>query len=203
MLTQETISTLQAQVELFEKCLHFPNAQHEKSAQLAELANTRGISQDELRQEMAQLTQKLHRVIELLGKLPQTENIVDLPVVYFVRIIFLLKGILETYADLFLEKGAKELIKNTTLGFVAAYKKIKNQVSSETPKKDDDYVVLETTKHGLKSMIEAGLRVNAFSQEEVNAFDLGDITPQESETVLIFLSTMKKWEPVYKRLAAS
>jgi hypothetical protein len=41
MLTQETISTFQAQVELFEQCLHFPNAQHEVSAELVELANTR------------------------------------------------------------------------------------------------------------------------------------------------------------------
>ncbi|OYD90095.1 hypothetical protein CDG76_32630 [Nostoc sp. 'Peltigera membranacea cyanobiont' 210A] len=55
MLTQETISTFQAQVERFQQYLDFPHAQHEASAKLAEIVSTRGISQDELTQEIAQL----------------------------------------------------------------------------------------------------------------------------------------------------
>ena len=205
MLTQETISTFQAQVELFEQCLHFPNAQHEFSAELAEIASTRGISQDELKQEIVQFKQKLDRLLKLLEKISETANKAELAVLllYFVKSVFLLKEILETYWDFFLGNDKREAIKNVTSGSVVIYKEIKNAVSPETPKKDGNYVALETLKHGLKSLIEAGLRVNAFSQEEVNAFDLGNITPQESETVLIFLSTMKKWEPIYKRLAAS
>lgn len=202
MLTQETISTLQAQVELFEQCLHFPNAQHQVSAELAEIANTRDISQDELGQVIAQLQEKLHRLVKLLNKIRETtkEESTNL---YFVKCIFLLKEILETDWDFFLGKEGTEAIKRLTSGGVLLYKEIKNLVGSETPKKESSYVVVEALKHNLKSLIEAGLRVNAFSQEEVNAFDLGDITPQESETMLIFLSTMKKWESVYKRLAAS
>ena len=204
MLTQETISTLQAQVELLEQCLHFPNAQHQVSAELAEIANIRGISQDELKREITQLKQKLDRLFRLLDKISKTANEGEMSVLlYFVKSIFLSKEIFEPNWDFFLGNEKREVIKNLTSGFLATYNAIKNMVSPESPKKDSNYVVLETLKHGLKSMIEAGLRVNAFSQEEVNAFDLGDITPQESETVLIFLSTMKKWEPVYKRLAAS
>jgi soluble cytochrome b562 len=204
MLTQKTISTFQAQVELFEQCLNCANARHEVSAELAEIANTRGISQDELRQEISQLKEKLHKLFRLLDKISETANKGELSaLLYFVKSVFLLKEILEADWDFFLGKDEREAIKNLTSGSLVIYKEIKNAVSSETPKKDGNYVALETLKHGLKSMIEAGLRVNAFSQEEVNAFDVGDITPQESETVLIFLSTMKKWEPVYKRLAAS
>ncbi|MEH2239253.1 hypothetical protein [Nostoc sp.] len=205
MLIQETISTFQAQGELFEQCLHFPNAQHEVSAKLAEIADIRGISQDELKQEIVQFKQKLDRLLKLVKKISEIANKAELAVLllYFVKSVFLLKEILEVDWDFFLGNDKREAIKNVTSGSVVIYKEIKNAVSPETPKKDGNYVALETLKHGLKSLIEAGLRVNAFSQEEVNAFDLGDITPQESETVLIFLSTMKKWEPVYKRLAAS
>ncbi|HYX19154.1 MAG TPA: hypothetical protein VE944_33340 [Nostoc sp.] len=207
MLTQETISTLQAQVELFEQCLHFPNAQHEVNAQLAEIANTRGMSQDEVRQEIAQFKQKINKLFKLLDKISDTASKGDLvALMYLVKSIFLLKEVLEADWDFFLgnnKNDKREVIKNITSVSVVIYKEIKKAVSPETPKKDSNYVALETLKHGLKSMIEQGLKVNAFSQEEVNAFDLGDITPQESETVLIFLSTMKKWEPVYKRLAAS
>jgi hypothetical protein len=204
MLTQETISTFQAQVELFEQCLHFPNAQHEVSAELVELANTRGISQDELKQEIAQFKQKLNGLLKLVDKISATESKGELAVLlYFVKSIFLLKEILEVDWDLFLGNNRREAIKKVTSGCVVIYKEVKNAVSPETPKKDGNYVALETLKYGLKSLIETGLRVNAFSQEEVNAFDLGDISPQESEIMLIFLSTMKKWEPVYKRLAAS
>jgi hypothetical protein len=33
------------------------------------------------------------------------------------------------------------------------------------------------------------------------AMELGDITPQESETVLTFLASKKKWDWVYQNLA--
>ncbi|MEH1822117.1 MAG: hypothetical protein V7L31_24085 [Nostoc sp.] len=202
MLTQKTISTLQAQVELFEQCLHFPNAQHEVNAQLAEMANTKGISQDELRQEITQFKQKLERLAKAFNQISEKPE-EELIVLYFVKFVFLLNELLETYWDFFLRKDAREAIKQVILKLVALYKEAKNAVSPITPKKDADYVVIETLKHSLNSLIKVGLQVSAFSPEEINAFDLGDITPQESETMLIFLSTMKKWEPVYKRLAAS
>ncbi|MEH2211545.1 hypothetical protein [Nostoc sp.] len=204
MLTQETISTFQAQVERFQQYLDFPNAQHEASAQLAEIVSTRGISQDELTQEIAQLQQKLHRLVKLLEKIRDKASVGELTVLYFVKSNFLLKEILDDgYWVFYWGEDVKKTFEELTSGSVALYKDLKSAVSTETPKKDINYVVVETLKHSLNSLIEAGLQVNAFSQEEVNAFDLGDITPQESETMLIFLSTMKKWEPVYKRLAAS
>lgn len=203
MLTQETISTFQGQVELFEQCLHCPNAQHEANAKLAEIANATGISQDELRQKIAQLLQKLDKLVKLLKKIRERAN-EGQAVLYFVKSNFLLKEILDDgYWVFYWGEDVKKTFEELTLGSVALYKDLKKAVSLETPEKDINYVVVETLKHSLKSLIEAGLRVNAFCQEEVNAFDLGDITPQESETVLIFLSTIKKWEPVYKRLAAS
>jgi hypothetical protein len=122
---------------------------------------------------------------------------------YFVKFSFLLKETVESYWDLFLREHRKQMIKELALRFVDLYKQVKSEASSDTPKDEADYVFVEALKHSMKSLIEVGLRVNAFSQEEVKALDLGDITPQESETVLVFLSTMKKWEPIYKRLAAS
>ncbi|MDZ8183766.1 MAG: hypothetical protein RMX96_02745 [Nostoc sp. ChiSLP02] len=203
MLTQETISTFQAQVALFEQSLCSDNAQHEASTKLVELANTRQISLDELKQEMVQLSQKLDRLVKLLNKIKEEES-KDQVLLYFVKSNFLLKEILdEGYWGFYLAENVKKTFEELTSGSVTLYKDVKSAVSLETPKKDINYIVLETLKHSINSLIEAGLRVSAFSQEEVNALDLGDITPQESETMLIFLSTMKKWEPVYKRLAAS
>ncbi|MEH1939070.1 MAG: hypothetical protein V7L01_02470 [Nostoc sp.] len=204
MLTQEKILIFQAQVEQFQRYLDSPNAQHEASAKLAEIVSTRGISQDELREEIAQLQQKLPKLVKLLEKICDRASVGELTILYFVKSNFLLKEILDGgYWVFYWGEDVKKTFEKLTSGSVALYKDLKSVVTPETPKKDINYVVVETLKHSLNSLIEAGLRVNAFSQEDVNAFDLGDITPQESETVLIFLSTMKKWEPVYKRLAAS
>jgi hypothetical protein len=60
---------------------------------------------------------------------------------------------------------------------------------------------LETQKHLLQTLIKASLRVNALTEEEINTFNLGDITPQVSETMLISLASTEKWDYVYKKLA--
>jgi hypothetical protein len=202
ILTQE-ISKFQTQVELLEQCLCRPNAEHEIEAEMSELANTRQISRDQLKQEIAQLRQKLHRISNLNQKFGEKVSEGQLPLLYLVKSNFLLKEILEMYWDFLLGDIGKEFIKDQTSASVTLYKALKSLVTPETPKDEIGYVVVETLKHSISALIKAGLRVNAFSQGEVNALDLGDITPQESETVLVFLSTMKKWEPIYKRLAAS
>lgn len=197
IFTQNTISTFQAQVEMLEQCLDYPNAQHETIAELLEIANARQISLEELKQEMVQFKQKFDKLLKLFryqGKLW---------LLYFVKSQFLLKEILDSYWDFFLVKSHKEVIRSLTLDHRSLYQELKNRITPETSKDDKDYIAVEALKHSINSLIETGLRVNAFSQQEIDTFDLGDITPQESETVLIFLSTMKKWEPVYKKLAAS
>lgn len=203
MLPQNAISTFQTQVAALEQCLNCSNTNHEIMAELYEIANTRQISQDELRQEMLEFQQQLAKLIKLLKHFQGSVNEKQSPLLYFVKYQLLLKEILESYWDFFFGTSQKEVIRELTTDEVALYKEIKNRITPETPKQDINYVALETLKHSLKSLVDAGLRVNAFSQQEVDTFDLGDITPQESETVLIFLSTMKRWEPVYHRLAVS
>jgi hypothetical protein len=61
--------------------------------------------------------------------------------------------------------------------------------------------MVETLKHVIQSLIKASLGVNALSEEEISAFNLGDIMPQESETTLTFLASIKKWDYVYRKLA--
>ncbi|NET70826.1 MAG: hypothetical protein F6K62_07655 [Sphaerospermopsis sp. SIO1G2] len=61
--------------------------------------------------------------------------------------------------------------------------------------------MVESLKHLLQSLIKCSLRSNAFTESEINAFNLGDITPQESEAMLISLASTKKWDYVYRKLA--
>lgn len=63
------------------------------------------------------------------------------------------------------------------------------------------YVVKESLKHSVKSLIEMGLNLNLLSNQEVENLNLGDINPKESKNMLVFLSSIEKWDSVYEKLA--
>lgn len=198
ILVQQTISTFQAQIDLLENYLHSVIVQHETEAQLTELGNCNGILLECFKEDINEIRQKIDQLIKLTQKIKEKALHGGLPLLHFVKYNLLVKEILDTYYGFF----NKKLINELTIICASLYKKIEMMSSTKDSKKDAEYIILEALKHELKVLFETGLQVNAFSESEFSAFDLGDITPQESETVLIFLSTMKKWEPVYKRLAA-
>jgi 6-pyruvoyl-tetrahydropterin synthase len=122
----------------------------------------------------------------------------------FVRYYFLQKEIVEEYWDFFIRVFNIESIKKQTIERIDLYQLTKNEHEFGNDKNVEKYVLyilLETQKHLLQTLIKASLRVNALTQEEINAFNLGDITPQESEAMLISLASTKKWDYVYRKLA--
>ena len=122
----------------------------------------------------------------------------------FVRYNFLQKEIVEEYWDFFIRVFKIETIKKQTIQRIDLYQLTKNEDKFGSDKNVEKYVLyilLETQKHLLRTVIKASLRVNALTEEEINTFNLGDITPQVSETMLISLASTEKWDYVYKKLA--
>ncbi|WP_445633216.1 hypothetical protein NSTC745_04851 [Nostoc sp. DSM 114161] len=198
---QEIITSIQERLEILEKCLNDANPQDEAMAEILELANSRQISLDRLADDIKLYRQKTDKLIRLSKKTEETVKQGEPQVLLFVRCNFLLKQILDEYSDFLLDKGGKKYLKIQTDGFVELYKQFKSENISTGDRKDEDYVIVETLKHVLQSIIRVSLRANALSQEDINALDLGDITPQESEVMLTFLASKKKWDWVYKNLA--
>ncbi|WP_235083162.1 hypothetical protein ACF3DV_07405 [Chlorogloeopsis fritschii PCC 9212] len=197
------ISAFQAQVEMLERCLNGASEQDEAKAEIIELANSRGISLNELKEVIKQLREKFNKTVKAFEKCVQEVKNDELTILYFVRCCFLVKELIDEFWDFFLDNNGTKAFRKITEALVRLYREVKSQAVSANPQTDEIYILTDALKHSLQSIIRAALRVNALSQEEINALDLGDITPQESETMLIFLSTRKRWESVYKRLAES
>ena len=198
------IDSIQERIEVLEKCLNNANPQDEKMAEMIEFANSRQISLIQLKDEWRRFEQKTNNLNKLDEKLKEKieEKQEELPVLIFVRYNFLLKNILDSYWEFFNNKNGKEAIKRIFEDFVKVWKN-KGQTDFEfyQNQKSEFYVMVETLKHVIQSLIKASLQVNALSQEEIKAFNLGDITPQESEAMLTSLASTKKWDYVYRKLA--
>jgi DNA-binding transcriptional MerR regulator len=203
VLQQEVISAFQTLLEMLERCLNGVSEQDEAKAEIIELINSRGISLNELKEVIKQLREKFNKTVKAFEKFIQEVKNDRLTILYFVRCCFLVKELIDEFWNFFLDKSGTKALRKITEAFVRLYREFKSQAVSANTQKDEIYILTDALKHSLQSIIRAALRVNALSQEEINALDLGDITPQESETMLIFLSTKKRWEPVYKRLAES
>ncbi|WP_214430795.1 hypothetical protein [Dendronalium phyllosphericum] len=170
-------------------------------AKILELANSRQISLGQLREEFRQFLQKFNKLTELADKFNLKVEQGEIVVLLFVRLNFLLKEIVDQYWEFFLDEDSKEVLKGLTVTSTNFYMEIKKNTDLKNFQKDDSYIVLETLKHVILSLIKASLRVKALSEQEVNALNLGDITPQESETMLTSLASTQKWDWVYKNLA--
>lgn len=203
ILIQEAISAYRLQVNLLEKRLCSTDGQENIQLKLVELGNGDNLSLESLKENVDKIQQKIDKLILLNQKINKLfkfgQKINDeSTLLYFIKFNFLLKEIV----SIDLEFLNSQLIKLLIDIYVPFYKKVQNIDKIEGSNKDNIHIILEVLKHVLKILFDIGLQKEVFSESGIIAFDLGDITPQESETVLIFLSTMKKWEPVYKRLAA-
>ncbi|WP_096571990.1 hypothetical protein [Sphaerospermopsis kisseleviana] len=151
--------------------------------------------------DLMELYQKITNYNKISDKFQAKKEQGELDIKLFVRLNFILKGILDKYLYFFIEDSDKESIKRMTLDAVKFYKKTEHFSVNRSDIKDENFLILETKKHLIQSLIKASLQIKALSEEEINAFNLGDITPQESEAMLISLASTKKWDYVYRKLA--
>ncbi|MDB9305283.1 hypothetical protein PN488_12965 [Nodularia spumigena CS-591/12] len=200
ILPQETISIFQERLGILERCLNDANPQDEVTAEILELANSRQISLIQLREEFRQAQYKVNKITKLGQKLNHTKE-GELAVFPCVKIYFLLKEIADKYWDFLLIIEAKEALKKMTLESINLYQEVIITPGYEPYQQEDLYIILESLKHVIQSLIKACVKIYALSEAEINELDLGDFTPQESETMLISLASTKKWDQVYKNLA--
>ncbi|OBQ41766.1 MAG: hypothetical protein AN485_01285 [Anabaena sp. MDT14b] len=201
---QEMIDSIQERIEVLERCLNNANPQDEAIAEMIELANSRQVSLSQLTEEFKQFREKFLRSMKLCKIFIEKGTQGQVVPLAFVRYNFLQKEIVEEYWDFFIRVFKIETIKKQTIQRIDLYQLTKNEDKFGSDKNVEKYVLyilLETQKHLLQTLIKASLRVNALTEEEINTFNLGDITPQVSETMLISLASTEKWDYVYKKLA--
>jgi hypothetical protein len=203
---QEMIDSIKERIEVLERCLNDPNPQDEKIAEILELLNIQEISVIQLQEELLKFIEKFIKITKISQVIFEKSNNGERPFNHFllyVRRYFMMKEIIDS--DSFLIINGENL-KKTTIGFVEIFNQYKSQ--KETLDKvffklyeSEIYIWIESLKHLLQSLIKACLNRNLLTEEEINAFNLGDITPQESEAMLISLASTKKWDYVYRNLA--
>jgi 6-pyruvoyl-tetrahydropterin synthase len=201
---QEMIDSIQERIEVLEKCLNDANSQDEAVADMIELSNSRQVSLSQLTEEFKQFREKFLRSMKLCEIFIEKGTQGEVVPPAFVRYNFLQKEIVEEYWDFFIRVFKIETIKKQTIQRIDLYQLTKNEDEFGSDKNVEKYVLyilLETQKHVLQTLIKASLRVNALTEEEINTFNLGDITPQVSEAMLISLASTKKWDYVYRKLA--
>lgn len=198
---QETIASIQERIKFLEKCLNDPNPQDEAMAEILELANSRHISSSELKEEARQMLYQLHKFMKLNEKLKEEEQKGNLSILLFVRYNFAYKNIIDKYWDFFLNKQGRKAVKAMILSLAIFYMELKKKVDSKSYQKDELYIIVETLKHIIQSVITVALKINILTEEKVNALNLTDITPQETETMLTSLASTQKWDWVYRNLA--
>jgi hypothetical protein len=195
---------VQEKIEVLERCLNDANPQDEAIAEMIELAHSRQVPLSQLTEEFKQFREKFLRSMKLCEIFMEKGTQGQVVPLAFVRYYFLQKEIVEEYWDFFIRVFNIETIKKTTIQKIDIYQLTKNEDEFGSDKNVEKYVLyilLETQKHLLQTLIKASLRVNALTEEEINTFNLGDITPQVSETMLISLASTKKWDYVYRKLA--
>ncbi len=201
ILPQETISIFQERLKILERCLNDANPKDEVTAEILELANSRQISLIQLREEFRKFQDKVNKFNKLGHRLNDKVKQGELAVLLCVRFYFLLKEIADKYWYFSSIQVGKKVFKIMTLNFIIAYKKSIIEAGHEHYKNEHKYIIIESLKHLIPSLIQASVRMNALSEGEINALELGEITPQESETMLISLASTNKWDEVYKNLA--
>ncbi|GCL35631.1 MAG: hypothetical protein ACKO9I_08785 [Sphaerospermopsis kisseleviana] len=203
---EEIIDSIQERIEVLERCLNDPNPQDEKMAEILELVNIQEISVIQLQEELLKLIEKFIRVRKISQVILEKSSNGEHPfnqLLLSIKQYFMMKEIIDSDSFLIING---ESLKKMTIGFVEIYNQYKFQ--RETLDKvflklceSEIYIWIESLKHLLQSLIKACLRTNVFTEKEINAFNLGDITPQESEAMLISLASTKKWDYVYRKLA--
>ncbi|MBD2447357.1 hypothetical protein H6G76_09275 [Nostoc sp. FACHB-152] len=204
ILPPETIDSIQEKIEILEKCLNGTNVEDEKIAAIIDLANSRHISLNQLKEEFQQFQSYLYKCIKLNEVLKEKVEQNDDFLLFYVRYDFSVKEVVDKYWDFFNFDNSRETIKNLLIKSVNLYNEVKSMNAITSYQKDKKYIILETLKHLIKSLFEASLKmldIHVLSEEEINALDLGEFTPKESEAMLISLASTKKWDWVYRNLA--
>ncbi|MBD2663927.1 hypothetical protein [Richelia sinica] len=202
---QEMIDSIQERIEVLEKCLNDANPHDEKMAEMIEFANIQEISLIQLKEELGKLIEKLINKSKLYQVICEQSTKGELPLLLYVKHYFIMKESIDIEFidfDLYLITKNQEILKKITINIVEQF----NQSKIENVQiVDKDFykllIIRESLKHLLQSLIKACLKTNLFTEQEINAFNLGDITPQESEAMLISLASTEKWDYVYRKLA--
>ncbi|MBC5796817.1 hypothetical protein H5968_17075 [Sphaerospermopsis sp. LEGE 00249] len=202
---QEIIDSIRERIEVLERCLNDPNPQDEKMAEMIEFANLRQISVIQLKEELEKLIEKLVKKSKLYQVICEKSTKGELPWLLYVKYYFIMKESIDIEFidfDLYLITKNQEVFKIITINIVEQFNQSKIENVDIVDK--DFYklsIIRESLKHLLQSLIKAGLKTKIFTEQEINAFNLGNITPQESEAMLISLASTKKWDYVYRKLA--
>lgn len=192
---QEIIDSIQERVGFLEKCLNNANPEDEARAKMMELANNRQISIMELTEEAKKMLYMLHQFLKLNQEFKQQERQNNLYILLFVTASFLYKEIMDKYWDFFLNKKGKKAVKTMTLNLVNLYcVDLKQEIDSRYYQKDELYIIVETLKHLIKSVITVGQKLNILKEENLKEIISQNITPQESEAMLISLAYTTKLE---------
>ncbi|BAY04962.1 hypothetical protein H6G54_15895 [Anabaena cylindrica FACHB-243] len=201
------IDSIQERIQVLNRCLNNANPQDEAIAEMIELANSRQISLSQLKEELEKLLEKLIKRKKLYQVIYEKEIQGELPLLLYVKHYFIMKEIIDMEFidfDLYLITKNQEILKKMTISFVELFNKNQSKIEI-VPIVDKNfyklYILTESFKHFLQSLIKASLKANAFTEEEISAFNLGDITPKESEAMLISLASTEKWDYVYRKLA--
>ncbi|MTJ12467.1 hypothetical protein FJR11_07640 [Anabaena sp. UHCC 0187] len=209
---QEMIDSIQERIEVLERCLNNANPQDEKMAEMIEFAHIREISLIHLKEELGKLLEKLIKIGKLYQVICEKSTKGELPLLLYVKHYFIMKEIIDIEFigfHLYLITNNQEVLKKMTISFVELFnqsKELFNQSKIEIVHIADKNfyklsILRESLKHLLQSLIKACLKTNLFTEEEINTFNLGDITPQESQAMLISLASTEKWDYVYRKLA--
>ncbi|BAZ84785.1 hypothetical protein [Dolichospermum compactum] len=202
ILPEETITNFQEKIEFLEKCLNNANPQDEIFAEIIELENSGLISLNKLIEEVKNLQYKLNKFIKFVKALKEKVELDQSSVILFVRYNFLIKEILEQCCEFSVIKHSKEIFMDIIVSTLVVYQKIKKEASSVTYSQHEIYILTETRKHVIQSIIKASVQFKVFPEDFFNPLELeDDITPKESETTLTFLASIKKWDYVYRKLA--
>lgn len=202
ILPEETITNFQKKIEFMEKCLNNANPQDEIFAEIIELENSGLISLNKLIEEVKNLQYKLNKIIKFVKALKEKVELDQSSVILFVRYNFLLKEILDQCAEFSLIQHNRVVFLDVILSVLGVYQEIKKETSSVTYSQDEIYILTETRKHVIQSIIKASLQFKVFTEDFFKSLELGDdITPKESEAMLTSLASTEKWDYVYRKLA--
>jgi hypothetical protein len=202
ILPEETITNFQEKIEFLEKCLNNANPQDEIFAEIIELENSGLISINKLIEEVKNLQYKLNKIIKFVKALKEKVELDQSSVILFVRYNFLLKEILEQCCEFSFIKHSKEIFMDIIVSTLVVYQKIKKEASSVTYSQHEIYILTETRRHVIQSIIKASVQFKVFTEDFLKSLELeDDITPKESEAILTSLASTKKWDYVYRKLA--
>jgi hypothetical protein len=164
---EETFKALQEQAEHLERCLNSQNPEDETKVYLQELANSRGKSMEQLKDDVALFSQKIHKIRELSvqGKeIISTQSLLSsLPVL--TEFHLLVADLFDNYWDFFLPNIGKTAPKN----FPYQLSRLFCSVQQTYPVREDNTSIgsyMDALQRSLNSAINAALKYGSLSEIE-------------------------------------